>query len=56
MPRKNCRHLAQSTRIAITCVLPAVRDDSSSVITSLGESSVVPCRARNSATRLLRAT
>ena len=25
MPRKNCRHLAQSTRIAITCVAPACK-------------------------------
>ena len=29
MPRKNCRHFAQSTRIAATCVLPATSEDSS---------------------------
>ncbi len=56
IPRKNCRHFVQSTRIAIICVTPAVRNDSKSPITSLGESSSVPWRARNSATRSLRAT
>ena len=36
-PRKNCRHLAQSTRIAITWAMPASRKDSSNATTSPGE-------------------
>ena len=42
MPRNDCRHFAQSTRIAATWVAWAVRKDSISEVTSAGVSAPVP--------------